>query len=298
MNIIVCYAKGLWEATLRPKMVMILWLVNFLFAALTYFLFSAAFGSVLGSSLLIRDLIKKMDMNVFIEFLTSSGVVLGEIMTAGVVLAFLYALASIFLNGGILHVLFYRSAGESLAKAFFAGSGAFFGRFFRLAIYSILLWLPALAGFLIVDGLLGVLTKNPVHEQLGFYLTLVRIAIALFLAYLVKMILDYARIGIVAKDTRKVFRELLGSVKFVLSRPMKTLILYYGLGLTGWAVFLVYRAMAGSFAQESWGGIFLGFFLAQLFIASRGWLKIAYFAAQARCSGLSEIRRAPCPAAN
>ena len=297
MKIINGYIKGLLDATLRPKMVMILWLVNFLFAGLIYFLFSAAFGSVFGSSLMLRDLIKKMDMNVVIEFLTSSGVALGEIMAAIMILAFLYGLASIFLNGGILNVLLERNAGESHAKAFFAGSGAFFGRFLRLAIYSILLWLPALAGFIIVDGLLGLLTRNPVHEQLGFYMTLFRLVLVLFLAYLIKMILDYARIGIVAKDSRKVFRELLASIKFVWSRPAKTLILYYGLGLTGWAVFLVYRWLAGSFAQESWIGIFLGFLLAQIFIASRGWLKIAYFAAQARCAGLSEIRRGPAPAA-
>jgi hypothetical protein len=266
----------------RPKMIMLLWLANIAFAAAAYFGFSCAFGAALGNSGMTVEMLAKTDMNAVIEFLTNSGGRLDDLITMALLVMVFYAFVSIFLNGGILHSLIEQEDRKRFGQTFFAGGGRYYGRFFRLTVYSIILWAPALIGYFLVHAVLRALTKNSTNEQLTFYFSIFRIALALFLIFLIKMIMDYARIRIATQDTNKVFVSLLGAVKFVFARFGGTLLLYYLLGLTGWAAFLVFRLINGTFSKNLTVTVLLGFGLAQLFIASRGWLKIAYQAAELR----------------
>jgi len=282
MNIFKSYRKGIQEATLRPNMVGVLWMINLFFASVIYFLFSAILKAAFGQSLLASDLLHKPNMDLLLEFLLSSGTSLGMLVTAGLVLAALFFLAGIFVNGGILHALVHQRDYESFGQVFFAGGGKFYGRFFRLSIYSLILWIPSVILYLIISGLLGISTKNPLNEQSSFYIVLLRIAIVLFLVFLIKMIMDYARIKIATQDSRSVFRSLLEATGFVFRKLGKTLALYYLLGLTGVAAFLIYWGIRSTFQAGSSGTIWLGFIISQLFIASRGWLRVAFQAGQLR----------------
>jgi hypothetical protein len=282
MNIFKSYRKGIQDATLRPNMAVVLWMINFFFASVIYFLFSAMLKAAFGKSLLASDLLQKPNMDVLLEFLTSSGTSLGMLVTAGLVLAVLFFLAGIFVNGGILQSLVHQRDHEGFAQVFFAGGGKFYGRFFRLSIYSLILWIPGAILYLIINGLLGIFTKNPLNEQRSFYILLLRIAIVLFLVFLIKMIMDYARIRIATQDSRSVFRSLLEAAGFVFRKLVKTLALYYLLGLTGVAAFLIYWGIRSTFSAGSSATIWLGFLISQLFIASRGWLRIAFQAGQLR----------------
>lgn len=282
MNILKSYKQGIQEATSRPNMVFLLWLANLFFASVAYFLFSAQFGAAVATSRLATELLRQLDMNVLVEFLTGSSTSFGVLITAVIVIVVLYFMASIFLQGGILYTLIHRRDDETFTQVFFAGAGKYFGRFFRLTIYSLILWIPAIILFMILSGLLKLLTKNPVYEQRAFILTLVRVALALVLVFLIKMIMDYARIKIVTQDARTVFFSLLAAAGFVFRRLRKSLGLYYLLGLTGVAVFLVFWGIRSAFTAASPGAIWLGFFLAQMCIAGRGWLHIAYQAGQTK----------------
>jgi hypothetical protein len=241
---------------------------------------SAGLGGTIDNSLALSDLLKRADMNVIFEFLTSSGVVLGQLATAVLILLVLHVLGSIFVFGGILNVLIPGRAEGRFSQAFFGGGGRFYGRFFRLTLYSLLLWTPAAVVFFILNAVLGVATKDPAREQLAFILNILRVVFVLFLAFFIKMIMDYARIRIATQDTNQVLQSLVEASRFVFSRPIKTLGLYYLLGLTGWAVLAVYLAVQSTYAGQSTGTIILAFMISQAFIAGRAWLKIAYQAAQ------------------
>jgi len=282
MNIFKSYRKGIQEATLRPSMVVVLWLVNFFFASVIYFLFSAMLKAAFGESLLASDLLQRPNMDVLIEFLTSSGTSLGMLVTAILILAVLFFLASIFVNGGILNSLIGQRNYEGFAQVFFAGGGKFYGRFFRLSIYSLILWIPGVILYFIINVFFGIFTKNPLNEQRAFYITLLRFAIVAFIIFLIKMIMDYARIKIATQDSRSVLRSLLEAAGFVFRKLGKTLTLYYLLGLTGLAAFLIYWGIRSTFQAGSSGTIWLAFIISQLFIASRGWLRVAFQAGQLR----------------
>ncbi|MHB8093355.1 MAG: hypothetical protein ACYDH0_00275 [Candidatus Aminicenantales bacterium] len=291
MSVFQCYVYGIREATRRPPMVILLWLANAAFSATAALLFAGAFGGVVGKS--ARDLVGKTDMNAMIEFLTAPGGALEGVFLGVLAAVALFALASIFLQGGILHVLTREGEPERFCQSFFAGGGRFYGRFFRLALASIVLWFPALAVFVAADEFLKVLAPGPAREEFRLDLLVLRIGLALFLIYFVRMILDYARIRIAARDERRIFPALVGSVRFVSGRLGATLALYYLLGLTGAAAFLVYRLLEGTFSRTSVPEVLLGFGLVQLFIGLRSWLKIATQAAELR---LASSGAAPDPA--
>ena len=190
------------------------------------------------------------------------------------------AFAAIFLAGGVLHTLRTDVEPRPFAAALFLGGGRFYGRFFRLGIFSLLLWLPAGVLFVIFDGVLSAVQSDPNREQLGFILTLARYAFALALFQLIRMISDYARIRIAVRDSRDTLAELGRAVLFVGGRFGRTLGLYVLLALAGLALLVAFGILDSSLAKTTPAAIFAGFVLTQIFVAARGGLRIASLSAQ------------------
>jgi len=244
-------------------------------------------SKAIGKSLIAESLQEKFDYNFLFEFLTYHGQSIRTIFSVAVFLIIIYFLISIFLYGGILFSLAHSQRANDVEKSkvrfapiFFQGAGKFFGRFFRLSIYSLILWIIFIIFIFLLTGVSWVLTASGTNEQMAFYLFLVEIGIGFFLLFLIKMILDYTRIKIVTEDSRYVFRSLLKIIKFVFQRLGKTLGLYYLLIVTGVILFGIYWVLKLIIPSYSLLTIIITFIVYQLFIASRGWLKIAFQAAQ------------------
>lgn len=274
MNVIRIYAHGIREASRRPTMIALLWLVNIVLAAPAGLLFSGALGAAVGMST------APLDQEAVFEFLTGSTVAIRGVTTAAFAAIVLSAFVSIFTFGGILHTLVRRGNAEKPGQAFFGGGARYYGRFLRLTLYSTVLWVPALALFVPVHVLATAVMKDATNEQMGVFLTVFRVALALFLVLFVKMIMDYARVRIVREDTKRVYDSLIWAVRFVFGRLGGTLLLYYLLAVTGWAMLAAYLVLNRFFAGSAPAMIAAAFLLTQLFVAGRGWLKIAFQAAQ------------------
>ena len=285
MKILKSYGSGVKQASSHGKMVLVLWAFNLLFGAAVYFVGRGYFANALGQSGL-GETLRRFNTALFMEMLIHNGGALGTLFKVVLALAFLYFWVSIFLTGGILHVLLRggERVGEGprqrLAPAFFQGAGRYFGRFFRLGIYSLLLWL----GFLIVQWILsivaGTLTADWSNEKMIYYVAWAWLAVSLILVFFIRMILDYARIIVVREETGRVWRSLWAAVRFVFKRFFGTLALYYLLFITGVVIFLVYWGINSRVPTDSAGAIWLAFLIGQVFIISRGWLKVAFQAGQ------------------
>jgi len=280
MGIFKCYGQGIQEASLRPKMIFVLWLFNFVFASLVYFLFSSVLSAALGKSALTSNLLKKPITDLLLEFFTESTGALRSLFLVALVLMVIYFFVSIFLVGGILFNLTHAGNKERFAQVFFHGGGKYFCRFLLLTLYSLLLWIIFSIIFLGLNLTLQALTRNSDNEQLLFSLFWARAALALFFVYFLKMIMDYSRIKIVTEDSTFVFRSFFDSIKFVFRKLGKTLCLYYLLGLTGLALLLIYWGIKSLISVSSFSGVVVFFLVSQVFIASRGWLRIAFQAGQ------------------
>ena len=280
MTVIALTLRGFKAAARRPKTAAVLWLANLLAALPLYVLFTSWFGAALGSSGLARGLAARTDMNAVVEVLTASGAALRETLLAAVLLIAVHQIMALFLAGGILETLGPDAEPRPFAAAFFGGGGRFFGRFLRLEAFSLLLWIPAAFLYLAFDAVLSGLQADPMREQLGFYLAFVRIVFALALFHLIRMILDYARIGAAARDERGMLLALGRAAAFVLRRPGRTLALYYLLGLAGLGPLAIFLIADGALAKTSPPAIAAGFVLTQIFIFVRGGLRIAGLSAE------------------
>jgi hypothetical protein len=276
MSIIPAYAHGIGEAVRRPKMAGLLWLANVLFALPAYLFFSNALGDALGRSG------TALDLEVFLEILIGpSGLVNGVLGLVFLGLA-LAALVSPFLHGGILQVLIRGGGERVLGPAFFSGGARYYGRFLALALYSAVLWLPALAVFVPVHIAMRAALEGSTDETLGVILVLVRAGLALLLVSAIRMVMDYARIRIVREETPVVLGSLAWAVRFVLGRLGRTALLYGLMCLTGWSMLAVYLGLDGLLGRAAGGAGLPTFLLAQLYIAGRGALRVAFQAAQLR----------------
>jgi len=287
VKVIKIYYQGIKEATFQPKIIFVLWFINFIFGFIFFYLFFEAFSRAIGQSAVGEELLRKFEFNFLFEFLAYHAESIATIFSAAGVLILIELLVSTFLFGGILFTLTYQIKSsdlannkKSFAQLFFQGAGKFFGRFFRLLIYSFLLWISALIVFLLLNLFIGIFTGEAKNEQLFFYSLWLRLAIGLFIFFLVKMILDYTRIKIVTEDSRYVLRSLFKTVKFVFQKLGKALALYYLLVLTGIILFTIYFALKFFLPSNSLITILVVFLVGQLFIASLAWLKIAFQKAQ------------------
>ncbi len=289
MKVLSSYGVGIKRAFLEPKMAVVLWLVNFVSASVVYFLFSGYLSDVIGNRLVAVNFLKGFDFEAFFELIIHEGEALHWILYVAFIIAFLYYWVSQFLHGGILSVLKSRSiTGEvesgnmRFAPAFFQGAGKYFGRFFRLAIYSLLLWLVFGLVYFLLDLLMKPFTAGGSNEPAIYYRYWARGIIFLFLYFLIRMIGDYARIKLVAEDSRAVFGSLLFAVRFVFQNFFKTLILYYLMLITGLIFFGAYWVVQKMVPAQTLLPILIAFLIGQIFIFSRGWLKIALQAGQLR----------------
>jgi hypothetical protein len=287
MKVLGSYANGIKRAFLEPKMVVVLWLVNFVSASVIYFLFSGYLSDVIGKRSVAANFLKGFDFETFFELIIHEGEAWHWILYVAFILAFLYYWVSLFLHGGILAVLKSRGITGDMenrnmrfAPVFFQGAGKYFGRFFRLTVYSLLVWLAFGILYFVSAKILKPLEAGGTNEQAIYYLFWVRMIIILFFYFLVRMICDYARIRIVAEDSRAVFGSLLRAIRFVFQSFFKTLILYYLILITGAAIFGIYWILQKMVPTQTLLPILMAFLIGQIFILSRGWLKVALQAAQ------------------
>ena len=279
--------QGIQDA-FRPKMLFILWLVNFLFASVLYFIFSGFLSDSLSWSGAAETLMKKGDFKVIQDLLFHHGGEISTIFSVGIILLFLYYLVSLFLKGGILFALKESMQSnpeekkERFASLFFRGAGRFFGRFFRLMIYDLILW----AGFILLNVIFhfiaGVLTNQGANEKMIVAMFWARAAVFLFFYFFVLMVLDYARIKIVLENSRNVFKNMFWALGFVLNKLGRTLALYYILVFTGVLLVAVYWLIDSLIPRQIMIMVLLAFLLGQIFVFARSWLIVAFQAAQMR----------------
>jgi hypothetical protein len=289
MNVLSSYGRGLQEALVRLPAVFILWLFNAAFGAVVYFAAAGALAGPLARSLSGDLLLSEGSVDVLIELLTGSGQALGGLTTLVLILLGFYQIVTPFLYGGILGEMVRPREAQGFLASFGGGGGKYYGRFLRVSLLSILLWIPAAAVFYLAGRGLGAFGIDAADETAAFWLVLVRIAIGLFLFFLVKMILDYARIRIAVTEGRSALAALGWACLFVLRKIGPTLALYYALGFTaaaGTAVYGLLMPLAGGAGPAAMLG---GFFLAQVHILWRCWIKVAYQAAEVRLAALAAL---------
>jgi hypothetical protein len=280
MSVFSSIGRGAATASRKPRVLLVLYLVNLAFALLVAGPFYALAKADLGHSLLGRNL-ETLDFvwlgELVYRYQTMAPAV-GAWLLGSVLL---YALLSVFLSGGTIGRLL-DADGRTTARSFFSDCGRYFGRFLRLFLLALPFYLLALGAVpAALSAFLGPLDERARTAWTPFGITLGRTAVTLLALSLVHMVFDYARVRIVTEDDPGVLRALRAALVFLGRRFFRAWGLYLLIALGFLAGTTAAAALAGRLPEE--GLFFAGLAVGgmQAFILFRLWTRMVFFAAQA-----------------
>ncbi|MGO9306448.1 MAG: hypothetical protein ACLP3R_22555 [Candidatus Korobacteraceae bacterium] len=191
----------------------------------------------LSHSLAGQKLTNGFDLGMFIELLRLPKVDLWRYTTSSYIFAFLFFLFMILVTGGILES--YRQDRRLTTGDFFAASGAFFWRFVRLMLLSIIPF--AIVG-MIYQGLSKLadhIGDRAIADQVGIFLGWGAMLIFLLLALWVRLWFDIAQVRAVVQNERGMWRNLWKSWRIIWHDSRHLFRIYFCISLVAWVTLVI-----------------------------------------------------------
>jgi hypothetical protein len=160
------------------------------------------------------------------------GLTISSIACAGV-----FAIFVLFVSGGILEV--YRRDRRLDTGRFFAASGAFFWRFLRLALISLVVFALLGNAYLAVEETSDYLGDKATADQVGFVIWLVGVIILVLLTMFVRLWFDIAKVRAIAENERSMLRNTLEVFDITRRQAGALLWIYLRISLLAWITILV-----------------------------------------------------------
>lgn len=193
-------------------------------------------------------------------------------------LAYLFLAA--FFNGGVIG-LFADEKRSFTVGRFFSYSGFYFNHMFALALTSILVFFlvyklisPALF------GLAGNLTASWMSERAVWFVNLAVYLLLMFIIILANMILDYAKLIVIAEKKKSSWLCIWLGIKFIFKRFGRALSLYVLLSLISLAVVIVFGGILSFLNPSQIFILVIAFLFQQTFIFAKIWTRLNFYGAQ------------------
>jgi hypothetical protein len=161
---------------------------------------------VLGHSLAGQPLTKGFDLGMFFELVRVPESNLFASHGDSLHMGILFFLFMLFVTGGILTV--YREDRKLKTGEFFGASGAFFWRFVRLVLLSLIPFVVLGLAFWGVNKLSDYIGDRTVSAQTGFYIFIAGAIVVTLLALFVRLWFDIAQVRAVVQDEHKMWPNL------------------------------------------------------------------------------------------
>lgn len=277
---------GLLHASRSWKMILLLLIANNLFTlplvAPIFWLVALTTGETLTAD---RMFASKLDVRWMIDLinhqmpgysLKSTGIQIGLLLA---VMGLIYLLLNTFFSGGIIQV-FAVYYGHFTMRRLWEGCGAYFWRFFRLMLISLILY--GGAGFIFYLAWLKVqiAAAQAASFEPIFYLRWGTISLLVVALAFVNMVFDYAKIRTVVEDGRGMFREAFRALSFTLRHLFSVSVLYSLIAIIGLVPFLLLVRLRDSVDQSSVIAVLAAILLGNAAIAARMWTRLTFYAAE------------------
>src|SRR5215813_7647114 len=287
---IISFFVGINEANRSWKMILLLLAANVLLSLpvivpVFLLVFGDSRGTIAADSLMADKLDAVWLMDVANHQFPGAAVETVALQAGGllVLMGVCYLLLNTLLTGGVIGV-FNSTDGLFTMRKFWGEAGAYFWRFFRLTLISLIFYGVAVG----IYALLRWPIKNAQEQASAFepviYKKWAAMALLALLFAFINMVFDYAKIGTVARsgrgNSKGMFRETFRAFRFAFRNFFSAFGLYLIIALVGFALFLVSNALRESVDQSSAGRVALAILLAQIVIAGRMWTRLVFYAAE------------------
>jgi hypothetical protein len=194
-----------------------------------------------------------------------------------------YLLLNTLLAGGVIGV-FNSADGWFTMRKFWGEAGAYFWRFFRLTLISLIFYGVAVGIYMLLRWPIENAAEQASAFESVIYKRWAAMALLALLFAFINMVFDYAKIGAVARgagrNSKSMFRETFRAFRFAFRNFFSAFGLYLIIALVGLALFLVFNALRWSVDQSSAGRVSLAILLGQIAIAGRMWTRLVFYAAE------------------
>ncbi len=280
MKIARAFGGGLGRTNSSFRMILLLYMLNFLLAVPIALSFHSAFTGAVGNSIAPATMLPDFDFTTFADFMNVHGRTVSALTGPVLWFAFLYMLLSTFLAGGILVQLQERGKPFSM-QVFFSGCGLFWSRFFRLfLIFGIIL---LVAGSLLLSALsilYKALTEHALSETTPIIVAFLMAFFFLFFVMILLLIADYAKIILVRDNSTSMLKVTWNAWLFVFRNLRATLSLQLVLLMFPVLFIGAYFLAEGAMGASSTAGLVVVCAMQQLFVLLRLWTHVLFLACE------------------
>jgi len=292
MLIFTSFVQGIKNVWLNKFLIGIMFLFKLGFSLILltslYLMFSASFGANAKASSLLRG----FDFSLLIDFVYHWRHTLSIYFLMFFLVSFLVIMVFIFFSGGFWGILrdeSKRKERNSKIERFFGYCVRYFWGMFRIALLLAALYLIAFFLFLFIVAIFDSVVGEGSWFEITSWRVMVKIAVFVFLFFLVNMIGDYLRIFYISQDKEfaQNFKERFSgfvkkALRFLLTNFFKTLSLYYLLSLVLVLAILTYvganKVMEGIPRTSLY--ILLVFLIQQILSLFRAFYRLVYYSSQ------------------
>jgi hypothetical protein len=272
MTVVSAYAKGFVRATRSPRMLFLLYAINFLLAVILALPLSRLFNQIAGNSMEWQVFMKDFDYNFFKAIFEDAGSAWTLLKAQIVWVAIIYLVINIFITGGILRTV---NTNHFTVSTFFGGSGQSFFRF--LGLDTLMLILHSLTVAAVIGGFSAIYDSAlpKVESEQGLYWIVASgVFVYLILFLFLLMVSDFSKSYMELKGSFNFFKGFGKGMAYTFRHLFKSYTLYLLLMLVPVALTVVYFLVDDMVKTRTGTGILIMFFVQQAFIFSRVWTKI------------------------
>ena len=289
MKILKSYYEGFNLAVKTKKMAAVIFVITLFLALILAIPFGNTVEKDAGNSMAFASLLKDFNYTVYQDFMNKFSNSIKPYISIALWMGIFYLLFTIFFEGGILTILKRKEDKYSLVT-FWKGSGAYFSRFFRLAVYSIIIQVVIfLVVYIPLVNILNSMWGSVESEATLFYVGLSGVSIHILLFIFILTATDYAKIMMIENESLKPFKTLLRAFGFVVKHFLSTYFLYLSLLIIPVLLFVIYFKVEVLIGMSTGLGIFLIFIIQQLLIFCRVFIKIWILGSELTLYRKSEI---------
>lgn len=290
MKSIHVFSEGLRQASKRPRLVLVLYLVPLVGALALSFLAWASLAPALGHSLFAQEVIAGRWFGVWQDFAKSPENHLSLVIGPGLALVFFATIIlQVLLSAGVITSLF----GDRAARGgdFFSGIRHFAWPFFRSFLWFFIGFALAAVACGVVMQRLFKLAENQADARWDVVGVLVGSLLFALLYVPLRGAYELSRMAVVRHGDRKTLRGFFRALGSVLRHPLLFFPLYAAFFVTVLALHGVFGLVRSEFTVSTWLGIFAVALTHQLVMAVRAFLQLGFLAANKEAYlALGEVR--------
>ncbi len=278
MGLLKLFIHGFSTANRRARLVIYLWLMNFVFSLIiitpVYILVNKEFSRSLLGDTLAEGFGLMWFADLAYKYKDIPGALAGWVLAPGIIFLFLY----IFLNGGLIGRIADEREIINFEK-FFSDCGKYFFRFLRVFIISLFGYTLVVIIHKLIGSLFEIWTKNASSEWPLIISSNLKFLILLLLFSIIRMYFDYVKIRLVVEDSKRTVLTSILNLAFIGKRFIKAWLLYLLVGIIGLVIGLIYLGISRILPPS--GYLLMAVFIwQQIYIFSRMWVKLLFFSTE------------------